>query len=172
MKSFKHFIRSLSEVFQGTRSECIKMCRKLGHSQEECEKRWCSKSNVSIQEDVESWDQQMTGDEDGNQYSVKKLYDFAKSKGKAVNVPIEDTDALEWWHKSYSEKNPEHMKRMMNADTSVPVLGIRYGKKLSIADGLNRIKKAHSVEGKTHIPVYIMDSEDMWGLAEPKDKEK
>ena len=41
-----------------------------------------------------------------------------------------------------------------------------------IADGLNRIKKAHSVEGKTHIPVYIMDSEDMWGLAEPKDKEK
>ena len=122
--------------------------------------------------EVESWDQQMTGDEDGNQYSVKKLYDFAKSKGKAVNVPIKHTDGLEWWHKSYSEKNPEHMKRMMNADTSVPVLGIRYGKKLSIADGLNRIKKAHSVEGKTHIPVYIMDSEDMWGLAEPKDKEK
>ena len=53
MKSFKHFIQSLSEVFQGTRSECMKMCRKLGHSQEECEKRWCSKSNVSIQEDIE-----------------------------------------------------------------------------------------------------------------------
>lgn len=43
--------RIVSEMFQGTRSECMKMCRKLGHSQEECEKRWCSKSNVSIQEE-------------------------------------------------------------------------------------------------------------------------
>ena len=54
MKSFKQFRQSLSEVFQGTRSECMKMCRKLGHSQEECEKRWCSKSNVSIQEEERS----------------------------------------------------------------------------------------------------------------------
>lgn len=122
--------------------------------------------------EVESWDQQMTGDDDGNLYSVKKLYDFAKSKGEAINIPIKNTDAIEWWHKSYSEKNPDDVKRMMNADTSVPVLAIRYGKKLSIADGLNRIKKAHSVEGKTHILAYIMDSEEMHALAEPRKKRK
>lgn len=113
-------------------------------------------------EEVESWDKQMTGDEEGNQYSVKDLYAHAQKKGPAVELPIESTDALEWWDKSYSMDNPSHVKRMNNADTSVPVLAIEYEKgKYSIADGLNRIKKAHSIEGKKTIMAHVLSQDEM-----------
>jgi hypothetical protein len=51
---------------------------------------------------------------------------------------------------------------MLKADTSVPVLGVRQEDgTISITDGLNRIKKAHSVEKKKTIPAYVIDQEDM-----------
>ena len=51
---------------------------------------------------------------------------------------------------------------MMSADTSFPLLVIQnksYG--LSVADGLNRLKKARDIEHKKAIDVYIVPEEDI-----------
>lgn len=112
--------------------------------------------------EMESWDSQKATDDEGNEYSVKKLYAYAEKKGPAVEIPIDSTDALEWWDKSYSMDNPEDVERMENADTSYPVLAVEYEKgKYSIADGLNRIKKAHSKEGKKTIMAHIVSQDEM-----------
>jgi hypothetical protein len=116
-------------------------------------------------EAVEDWkDQIATNDETGKKYRVKDIYDFAKSKKEFLvkDLPIKDTDALEWWDKQYDMDNKEHKERMEKADTSVPVLGIRQEDgTISITDGLNRIKKAHSMERKKTIPAYVIDKSDM-----------
>jgi len=116
-------------------------------------------------EEVENWkDQIATNDETGKKYRVKDIYDFAKSKKEFLvkDLPIKDTDALEWWDKQYDMDNKEHKERMEKADTSVPVLGIRQEDgTISITDGLNRIKKAHSMERKKTIPAYVIDKSDM-----------
>jgi hypothetical protein len=60
---------------------------------------------------------------------------------------------------------------MKNADTSFPVLAVEYEKgKYSITDGLNRIKKAHSLENKKTIPAYIISNSDMKNI-KPVNKE-
>jgi hypothetical protein len=123
--------------------------------------------------EVENWDNQIaTNDETGKTYRVKDMYDYAKNNGKFVqDLPIKDTDALEWWDKSYSMDKPENVKRMKNADTSFPVLAVEYEKgKYSITDGLNRIKKAHSLENKKTIPAYIISNSDMKNI-KPVNKE-
>lgn len=109
----------------------------------------------------ENWDSQMAGDDEGNVYSVKNLYDYASQvTGEPVMIPIEHTDGIEWWHKSYSLKNPDDVNRMQNADTSFPVLAVEYGRyRYTIPDGLNRIMKAHSVEGKKHVPALVLSRE-------------
>jgi integrase len=116
-------------------------------------------------EAVEDWkDQIASNDETGKKYRVKDIYDFAKSKKEFLikDLPIKDTDALEWWDKQYDMDNKEHKERMEKADTSVPVLGIRQKDgTISITDGLNRIKKAHSMERKKTIPAYVIDKSDM-----------
>ena len=118
-----------------------------------------------LNEEVEEWqDQIATNDETGKKYRVGDIYKFAKSKKEffVKELPIKETDALKWWDKQYDMDNPQHKKRMEKADTSVPVLGIRQKDgTISITDGLNRIKKAHSVEGKTTIPAYVIDKADM-----------
>ena len=118
-----------------------------------------------LTEAVENWDQQIAkNDETGKKYRVKDIYDFAKSKKEffVKDLPIKETDALEWWDKQYDMDNPQHKKRMERADTSVPVLGIRQEDgTISITDGLNRIKKAHMMEKKKTIPAYVIDKSDM-----------
>jgi hypothetical protein len=115
--------------------------------------------------EVEDWkDQIATNDETGKKYRVKDIYDFAKSKKEFFikDLPIKDTDALEWWDKQYDMDNKEHKERMEKADTSVPVLGVRQEDgTISITDGLNRIKKAHHLEKKTTISAYVIDKKDM-----------
>jgi hypothetical protein len=115
--------------------------------------------------EAENWKDQVTSnDETGKKYRVKDIYDFAKSNEEFFikDLPIQDTDALEWWDKSYDMDNKDHVARMEQADTSVPVLGIRQEDgTISIADGLNRIKKAHSIEGKKTIPAYVIDQNHM-----------
>jgi hypothetical protein len=115
--------------------------------------------------EAEDWkDQVTTNDETGKKYRVRDIYDFAKSKKEFLikDLPIQDTDALKWWDKSYDMDNKDHVERMKKADTSVPVLGIRQEDgTISIADGLNRIKKAHSIEGKKTIPAYVIDQHHM-----------
>jgi len=125
--------------------------------------------------EVENWDEQITSDEKGNKYRVKDLYDYAKNECEDCynkELPIDDTDALHWWSKNYSMKNPEHVKRMEKTDTSVPVLGVRVANSdtISIADGLNRIKKAHSIEKKKVIPAYVINMKDVEHLAIKKKK--
>ena len=128
-----------------------------------------------LTETVENWDQQIaTNDETGKKYRVKDIYDFAKSKKEFFikDLPISKTDALEWWDKQYDMDNPQHKKRMEKADTSVPVLGIRQEDgTISITDGLNRIKKAHTMEQKKTIPAYVIDKADMKNIEPIEDEE-
>ncbi len=122
--------------------------------------------------EVENWDQQIAqNDETGKKYRVKDIYDYAKKNTELIkDLPIEDTDALKWWDKQYDMDNKEHKARMEKADTSVPVLGIRQKDgTISITDGLNRIKKAHSVQNKKTISAYVIDKADMKEI-EPVDE--
>ena len=133
------------------------------------------KSFIQYITEVENWDEQITSDEKGNKYRVKDLYDYAKNECEDCyneELPIDNTDALHWWSKNYSMKNPEHVKRMEKTDTSVPVLGVRVANSdtISIADGLNRIKKAHSMEKKKVIPAYVINMKDVEHLAIKKKK--
>ena len=116
---------------------------------------------------IEPWSEQEFGD-GKNTYSVKAAYDAAKKHGKLIkDFPINKTDGLEWWHNNYSMDNPAHKKRMETADTSVPILGTKQPDgTISVADGLNRVMKAHHLEKKTHISAWIVD------LKHVKPKEK
>ena len=126
--------------------------------------------------EVEDWkDQIASNDETGKKYRVKDIYDFAKSKQEFFiqNLPIQDTDALEWWDKSYDMDNKDHVARMKQADTSTPVLGIRQEDgTISIADGLNRIKKASTIEKKKTIPAFVIDQHHMDNIPSIKDDTK
>jgi hypothetical protein len=127
-----------------------------------------------LREEVENWDEQVaTNDETGKKYRVKDIYAYAKKNTKLIkDLPIKHTDALEWWDKQYDMDNKEHKARMEKADTSVPVLGIRQEDgTISITDGLNRIKKAHSVEKKKTIPAYVIDKADMENINPVEDEE-
>ena len=125
-------------------------------------------------EKVENWKDQIAANpETGKKYRVKDIYDYAKTKKEffVENLPIKETDALKWWDKQYDMDNPKHKKRMEKADTSVPVLGIRQEDgTISITDGLNRIKKAHSMEGKKTIPAYVIDKADMENIEPVEDE--
>jgi hypothetical protein len=119
--------------------------------------------------EVENWDAQIAqNDETGKKYRVRDIYAYAKKNTELIkDLPIEDTDALKWWDKQYDMDNKEHKERMLKADTSVPVLGIRQEDgTISITDGLNRIKKAHHVEDKKTIPAYVIDKKDMENIEE------
>ena len=127
------------------------------------------KSFLQYITEVEDWNEQITADEHGNQYRVKDLYDYAKSCKDCYHAefPIKQTDALHWWEKHYSMDNPEDAERMKRADTAFPVLGVRIpdSDTVSVADGLNRIKKAHTLEGKTAVPAYIINMDKVAHLA-------
>ena len=128
-----------------------------------------------LMEEVENWDEQIaTNDQTGKKYRVKDIYEFAKKHTKLIkDLPIKDTDALEWWDKLYDMDNKEHRARMEKADTSVPVLGVRQKDgTISITDGLNRIKKASSIEKKKTIPAYVIDQSDMDKIEPVEDKKK
>jgi hypothetical protein len=111
------------------------------------------------------------GDEDGNDlYSVEKVYDFVKkNKTKYLknNFPLDSIKHnLKWWGKHYDINNKDHKERMMNADTSYPLLVIKEKNgNLSVADGLNRLYKAIKIEKKENLPVYfISDKSDIKDL--------
>jgi len=128
-----------------------------------------------LMEEVENWDEQIaTNDQTGKKYRVKDIYEFAKKHTKLIkDLPIEHTDALEWWDKQYDMDNKEHRARMEKADTRVPVLGVRQKDgTISITDGLNRIKKASSMEKKKTIPAYVIDQSDMDKIEPVEDKKK
>lgn len=107
------------------------------------------------------------GDEKGeNLYDVEEVYNFAKKnktkyyKSKFPLTKIQHN--LEWWHKKYDLSNKKHKSRMMNSDTSFPLLVIKERNgNLSVADGLNRLYKAINVEKKKTLPIYLIDRKDL-----------
>lgn len=104
-------------------------------------------------------------DDDGSQWSVEKVLDFAKNNPKYFkkDFPLSKIQHdLDWW-----EDNPEQRKRMKNADTSYPLLVLQMDDgHLSVADGLNRMKKAISVEKRKTIDVYLVPKKDIMDLAD------
>lgn len=113
----------------------------------------------------ENWEDQNFSD-GKNKYSVIKVVEWAEKNGKYVKcLPIKDTDGLKWWNKLYGDEdgNPKNKKQresLEKADFSYPILVIRIGDKLSVADGLHRTKKA-SMSGKKCLPAYVIDNEDL-----------
>ena len=107
------------------------------------------------------------GDEKGeNLFDVEEVIKFAKKNKKKYfksKFPLTKIDHnLEWWHKNYDLSNKKHKDRMMNADTTYPLLVIREKNgNLSVADGLNRLYKAINVEKKKTLPVYFIDRKDL-----------
>ena len=101
-------------------------------------------------------------DEDGNTFSVEKIIAFAKKNPKYFHkdFPLSKIKHdLSWW-----QGNKE---RMMNADTSFPLLVIQNDDgHLGVADGLNRMKKAVDVEKKTTIDVYLVPKKDIMKFSE------
>jgi hypothetical protein len=104
------------------------------------------------------------GDDQGNTFSVEKIIAFAKTNPRYFHkdFPLSKIKHdLSWW-----QGNKE---RMMNADTSYPLLVIQNDDgHLSVADGLNRMKKAVDVEKKNAIDVYLVPKKDIMQFAEKK----
>jgi hypothetical protein len=105
----------------------------------------------------------------GEKWSVPKIVKFAeknKEKYFKKDFPISKLKhELKWWDKQNKEDPKHSNERMQKADTSYPLLVIKnssYG--LSVADGLNRLKKAISIEDRETIDVYIVPEKDI-----PKD---
>jgi hypothetical protein len=101
-------------------------------------------------------------DEEGNTFSVEKIIAFAKKNPKYFHkdFPLSKIKHdLSWW-----QGNKE---RMMNADTSFPLLVIQNDDgHLGVADGLNRMKKAVDVEKKQTIDVYLVPKKDIMKFSE------
>ena len=100
-------------------------------------------------------------DDDGNEYSVEKAYNLAKTICKPISLPISKIEHdLKWWDEGLENgsQSEDHMKTV---DTSYPILVFRNPDgHLTVPDGLNRMKKARDIEGKTHIKAYVIDWND------------
>ena len=116
------------------------------------------------------------GDEEGNIFSVEEVYEFVeanKEKYFKSNFPISKLiHNLEWWDKNYDINNKEHKRRMMNSDTSYPLLVVKEKNNLSVADGLNRLYKAVNIENKKNIDIYLINKEDIMSLNKKSLNEK
>lgn len=99
-------------------------------------------------------------DDSGNTFPVEAVIDFAeKNKSKYLQtVPMSKIEHdLKYWQGDE--------ERMMGADTKWPILVIDDGG-WSVADGLNRMKKAHDVEHKTKMTAYVVPKADISHLGE------
>ena len=128
---------------------------------------WCANMKSGRKKSNESKDYfkgSKFKDDDGNSFSVEKVVAFAKKNSKYLkkNFPLSKIKHdLSWW-----QGNEE---RMMDADTSYPLLVIQNDDgHLSVADGLNRMKKAISVEKKKTIDVYLVPKKDILHLTQKK----
>jgi GNAT superfamily N-acetyltransferase len=120
------------------------------------------KDNEGVMEGSDFFAGSKFADEDGNTFSVEKIIAFAKKNPKYFHkdFPLSKIKHdLSWW-----QGNKE---RMMNADTSFPLLVIQNDDgHLGVADGLNRMKKAVDVEKKTTIDVYLVPKKDIMKFSE------
>ena len=111
------------------------------------------------------------GDDQGRTFSVEKIVDFVKEDEDKYLEKSFDLDELKhelkWWEKQADKLGKEEsIRRMKKTDTSYPILVIREDGHLSVADGLNRLKKMISIEKKVKADVYIVPKEDILHLEE------
>lgn len=151
----------------------VKFTRMVATQFENVLKEKIEKSKQTVSEAKDYFKGSHFGDEKGkNLYSVEKVYDFVKKNKKKYlknNFPLDKIKHnLEWWNNNYDIENKAHKKRMMNADTSYPILVIKEKDgNLSVADGLNRLYKAIKIEKKDVLPVYyISNKKDIEDLKE------
>ena len=106
------------------------------------------------------------GDEHGTTFSVEAVVNFAKKDPSYFHksFPVSKVlSQLSWWEKDKSQ-TAAHMRTV---DTSFPILVIREADgSLSVADGLNRLKKATSIENKESLPAYVVPKKDIEHLGE------
>jgi len=105
-------------------------------------------------------------DDNGVKRSVEAVVKFAeknKEKYFKKDFPISKLKhELKWWDQQNKDNPQQSNARMMRADTSYPLLVIKndsYG--LSVADGLNRLKKAIDIENRKVIDVYMIPEQDI-----------
>lgn len=151
----------------------VKFTRMVAAQFENVLKEKIEKSKQTVSEAKDYFKGSHFGDEKGkNLFSVEKVYDFVKKNKKKYlknNFPLDKIKHnLEWWNNNYDIENKAHKKRMMNADTSYPILVIKEKDgNLSVADGLNRLYKAINIEKKDTLPVYyISNKKDIEDLKE------
>ena len=107
------------------------------------------------------------GDDEGNEFDVESIYEYVKSNGdkylkKNISIDGKLKHNFKWWENKYDINNPEHKERMMNSDTSFPILVvIEKDGNWAVSDGLNRLYKAKHVEGKDTIDGYVISKEEI-----------
>ena len=107
------------------------------------------------------------GDDEGNEFDVESIYEYVKSNGdkylkKNISIDGKLKHNFKWWEDKYDINNPEHKERMMNSDTSFPILVvIEKDGNWAVSDGLNRLYKAKHVEGKDTIDGYVISKEEI-----------
>jgi hypothetical protein len=112
-------------------------------------------------------------DDQGRTFSVEKVNDFAKENEDKYLEKSFDLGKvkheLKYWEEQAKELGKKASeKRMENTDTSYPILVIREDGHLSVADGLNRLKKMLDDEEKTEADVYVIPKEDILHLEDKK----
>jgi hypothetical protein len=109
-------------------------------------------------------------DDDGNVFSVKSIYDFVESNPEKYlhkKFPLSKIEHnLEWWNSSYDINNPNDKNRVLSADLSYPLLVVKEKDgNLSVSDGLNRLYKAINIKHLTHLPVFLINKNEIEHLA-------
>ena len=115
------------------------------------------------------------GDDQGRTFSVEKVNAFAKENEDKYLEKSFDLDKvkheLKYWEEQADKLGKEEsIRRMKKTDTSYPILVIREDGHLSVADGLNRLKKMISIEEKTKADVYVIPKEDILHLKDESDE--
>jgi len=109
-------------------------------------------------------------DEKGNIFRVRRVADFAHENRHKYFVPKFDLSKIEnkldWWEEKYFVHDQreflKNLSRMVNCDTSFPIIVLLEDEgTLSVADGLNRLLKAVSVEKKKYLPAYFIPKRDI-----------
>ena len=125
--------------------------------------------NIKITETKDYFTGSQFSNEYGDSWNVEDVIKFAKSDPSYLHKdhPIDEIkNQLSWW-----EDNKEQRERMKNSDTSFPILiTIEKDGTKSVADGLNRLKKAISIEKRDTIPAYVIHMKDIEHLKVEKNK--
>ena len=158
-------------------SPSVKFTKMIAHGFQKKLKEKIEENKSSVNESKNYFKGSHFGDEEGNEFSVEKVYDFVKKNKEKYfhpNFPISKIEHnIEWWNKNYDIKNKEHKERMMNSDTSYPLLVVvEKGNNLSVADGLNRLYKAIKVEKKKTLPIYLVTKKEIENLKEKSSESK